>query len=285
MRILYVDALFLLNLVVNYLLLLSTAKIGAVHIERLRLGLGALFGAIYAVLAFLPQFGFLLVAPMRIVSGVSMVLIVFGAKQRLLRVTLIFFAVSAAFGGALFALSLFSATPSSGEHLGFPIDLRVLLISFAFCYLVMKLVFSRLGRDVGGRLLQVEITRRGRTVKCTGLSDTGHSLTDPITGAPVLVVEAETALSLFSAEAAALLSSSRSPVDLLCDLEATPDSGSLYLIPFTSVGVTHGFLLAFRPDSLQIDGRDVRSVSVALSPTRVSDGGRYSALINGGMLS
>jgi len=285
MRILYVDTLFFLNLVVNYLLLLSTAKIGAVHIARLRIGLGALLGAVYAVLAFLPQFGFLLAAPMRIVSGVSMVLIVFGAKRRLLRVTLIFFAVSAAFGGALFALSLFSGTPSPGAHLGFPINLRVLLVSFALCYLVMKLVFSRLGRDVGGRLLQVEITRRGRTVKCTGLLDTGHSLTDPITGAAVLVVEMDTAFSLFSAEAAALLDGSRSPVDLLGELEATPDGGSLYLIPFTSVGVAHGFLLAFRPDSLRIDGREIRSVSVALSPTRVSDGGRYSALINGGMLS
>lgn len=286
MRILYLDALFVLNLVVNYLLLLSTAKIAAVHIPRWRIGLGALLGAVYAVMAFLPQFGFLLAAPMRIVSGVSMALIVFGSKRGFLRVTLIFFAVSAAFGGVIFALSLFAGTPAPGGHLLVPINLRVLLITFALCYLVMKLVFSRLGRDVGGQLLQVEITRRGRTITCTGLTDTGHSLTDPITGAPVLVVETETALSLFSGEASVLLlDSSRSPVDVLRDLEATPDGGSLYLIPYTAVGVAHGFLLAFRPDTLRIDGRDIRSVSIALSPTRVSDGGRYAALINGGMLS
>jgi len=284
MRVLYLDALFVLNLGVNYLLLLSTAKIGAVHILRRRILLGALFGAVYAVLAFLPQFGFLLPAPMRIVSGASMVLIAFGSKRGLLRIGLIFFAVSAAFGGAVFALSLFGGSPSPTGQLFLPINLRMLLITFAICYFVMKLVFSRLGRDVGGKLLQIEISRRGQTVTCTGLLDTGHSLTDPITGAPVLVVETEAILSLFSAEAAVLLKNAQSPVDLLRDLDKTPDEKSFYLIPYTSVGISHGFLLAFRPDSLRIDGRDSPSVSIALSPTRLSDGGRYSALIGGGLL-
>jgi len=85
-------------------------------------------------------------------------------------------------------------------------------------------------------------------------------------------------------EAMALLKGSLSPVELLRDLDGTPDEKSFYLIPYTSVGVPHGFLLAFRPDSLGIDGHDLRSVAVALSPTRLSDGGRYSALIGGGLL-
>jgi len=141
-----------------------------------------------------------------------------------------------------------------------------------------------LGRDVGAKLLQIEITRRGKSVTCTGLLDTGHSLSDPITGAPVIVVEMDAALPLFSAEATTCLRKMNSPVDLLQELEATSDGGSLYLIPYTSVGVAHGFLLAFRPDGLRIDGREKSHVSIALSPTRVSDGGRYTALVNGGTL-
>jgi len=213
-----------------------------------------------------------------------MVLIAFGSKRGLLRIGLIFFAVSAAFGGAVFALSLLGGSPAPPGQLFLPVNLRVLLITFALCYLVMKLVFSRLGRDVGGQLFKIEITRRGRSVTCTGLLDTGHSLTDPITSAPVVVVEMEALLPLFSLEAMALLKGSLSPVELLRDLDGTPDEKSFYLIPYTSVGVPHGFLLAFRPDFLGIDGHDLRSVAVALSPTRLSDGGRYSALIGGGLL-
>ena len=280
MRIIYIDALFALNLLVNYLLLLATAKIAAAHPARLRILLGALFGALYAVAAFFPQFGFLTAPPMRIVSGVSMVLIAFGSKRRLLRISLIFLAVSAAFGGVIFAISLFTAAPTVPGQMYLPINLRILVIAFALCYAVMSLVFARLGRNIGGKLLQIEITRRGQTVTCTGLIDTGHSLLDPVTGTPVLVVETGVVLPLFSSEASALLEGNLAafPIELLSALGDTRDGGSMYLIPYTAVGVSSGFLLAFRPDALRIDGRERRGVSIALSPSRVSDGGRYAAL-------
>jgi len=287
MRIIYIDALFFLNLTANYLLLLAAARVGAVFVSRWRIALGALFGAIYAVLAFFPQFSFLLAAPMRIVSGLGMVLLVFGSKRGLLRLSLLFFAISVGFGGLIFAIALFSGSGLPHGPLFLPINLKILLISFALCYFAFSLVFSRLGRDTGGRILQIELTRRGRTIRCAGLSDTGHSLTDPLSGAAVLVVETETALPLFSSDAVPIFTGplARSPVELLEALSHTPDSGSLYLIPYTAVGVESGFLLAFRPDFLRIDQKEKHGVSVALSPTRVSDGGRYTALVNGGILS
>ena len=279
MTTLYVDALFVLNLAVNYLLLLATAKISAIHISRLKIAGGALLGALYAVLAFFPQFGFLLLAPMRLVSGISMVLVAFGAKRRFLRICLIFFAVSAAFGGLIFAMSLLSGSPSAPGHLYIPINPQVLVISFLLCYFLMSLVFSRLGRDVGSRLLEISITRRGKTISCKGLLDTGHTLSDPMTGAAVLVIETDTVLSLFSDQAVSCLKNAHTPIDCIQHLEKTSDKGSLYLIPYTSVGVSSSFLLAFRPDILRIDGKETRGISVALSPTQVSDGGRYAALV------
>ena len=279
MRVIYVDSLFLLNLVVNYLLLLATVKIGAVHISRRRIGLGAAFGALYAVAAFFPPFGFFLTAPMRIVSGGAMVLIVFGGRAGILRLGLIFFAVSAAFGGAIYAISLALGGPVyDGRHF-LPISLRVLLIAFGLCYGVMTLVFSRLGRDTGGRLLPVEITRQGRSASLTGLLDTGNSLTDPVTGGAVLVVETAALQPLFQPETARLLLRGETPIGLLEQLQATRDGRGLYLIPYTAVGTAGGFLLGFRPERVRIDGKEKKGTSVALSPTRLSDGGRYSALV------
>ncbi|MCL2588814.1 MAG: sigma-E processing peptidase SpoIIGA [Oscillospiraceae bacterium] len=282
MRIIYIDTLFLLNLLVNYLLLLATAKIGAVHISRLRIGLGALCGAGYAVAAVLPGLGFLLTAPMRLVSGVLMLLLVFGGKRYLLRLGLIFFAVSAAFGGAIYAISLMSGGAAyDGVHV-LPISLKVLIVAFALCYGVMSLVFARLGRDTGTRLVQVEITRRGRSASFIGLVDTGNSLVDPVTGGAVFVVETEAVTTLFTSATLELLQGSLAdqPVELLPLLQ----NSGLYLLPFTAVGTRGGFLLAFRPDRAVIDGKETPGVAVALSPARVSDGGRYSALINGGVL-
>ena len=45
MTVVYLDVLFLLNLVVDYLLLLATAKITGEPISRARLALGAALGA------------------------------------------------------------------------------------------------------------------------------------------------------------------------------------------------------------------------------------------------
>jgi len=286
MHIIYIDTLFLLNGIVNYLLLLATAKIGAAHISRLRIGLGALFGAGYAVAAVFPLFGFLLTAPMRLVSGGAMVLLVFGGKRGILRLALIFFAVSAAFGGAIYAASLMAGGPAYDGHHVLPISLKVLVVSFALCYGVMSLVFHRLGRDMGTKLVEVEITRRGRSATLTGLLDTGNSLVDPVSGGAVLVAETAALRPLFGPATAALLTGplTDNPVELLPQLRDAPDGLGLYLLPYTAVGTRSGFLLAFRPDSVRIDEKDVQGVAVALSPARVSDGGRYTALINGGML-
>ena len=51
------------------------------------------------------------------------------------------------------------------------------------------------------------------------------------------------------------------------------------LLPYRSVGVDRGLLLAVRVDSLELDGRGRGPVLVALSPTPVSDGGGYQALV------
>ena len=285
MGVIYLDSLFFLNLAINYLILLATAKIAAVQISRWRIGLGALLGAGYAVLAIFPQFGFLATIPMTLVSGALMALTVFGGKQGFLRLLVIFFAVSAAFGGAVYAIALGLGGSSGTGRLYLPISLRVLVISFALCWGAMTLVFRRLGRNTG-KLLTIEISHRGKQTSFMGLLDTGNSLTDPVSGGGVLVAELTAVASLFSPEAVNLLKGphAASPIELFSDLQACADGLGFYLIPYTAVGVQSGFLLAFRPDSLRIDGKEKQGVSVAISPTRVSDGGRYTALVNGGIL-
>ena len=57
MEIVYIDSLFLLNFIIDYLLLLAVGKICALPLRRWRMLLGALWGAVYAVLAvLLPRF-------------------------------------------------------------------------------------------------------------------------------------------------------------------------------------------------------------------------------------
>ena len=55
MTVIYVDTLFLLNTMVDYLLLLASARLAGEPLARLRFALGAVLGGLYAVAIFLPS--------------------------------------------------------------------------------------------------------------------------------------------------------------------------------------------------------------------------------------
>ena len=55
--------------------------------------------------------------------------------------------------------------------------------------------------------------------------------------------------------------------------------GRCRLLPYQAVGVECGMLLALRLDWARVGGQDYGRILVALSPTRLTDGGGYSALI------
>jgi iron complex transport system permease protein len=95
MTVVYIDSLFALNFIVNYLLLLAAVRLTGEIVNRLRLAAGAALGALYAVLIFLPGTGFLLHPVCKAGMAVLMALAAFGGSRRLLRLILAGIAVSA----------------------------------------------------------------------------------------------------------------------------------------------------------------------------------------------
>ena len=106
MTVVYIDEVFLLNTMVDYLLLLSAARLTGEVLRRGRMALAALLGGLYAALSYLPGWGFLSHPLCKLASAVGMTLVAFGGSRRLLRVSLVFFGVAAAFGGGVLALPL-----------------------------------------------------------------------------------------------------------------------------------------------------------------------------------
>ena len=88
--VIYVDTLFLLNGMVDYLLLLASARLAGEPLFRVRFALGAVFGGLYAVAIFLPGLAFLVRPPCRLAAAVLMVLLAFWRSRRLLRQMVIF---------------------------------------------------------------------------------------------------------------------------------------------------------------------------------------------------
>lgn len=281
MQVIYIDELFIINFIVNYLILLVTAKVCAKRASRWRLALAAMTGSVYSVLSVLPNMGFLDSPLMMAVVAIIMVLIVYGGQRGLIRIGAIFFAISAAFGGAIFAVSLLT-----GEQTGrITISFKVLLIAFCICYGVLSMVFARMGRlKSHGGTVKAIVTKEGKKAEFLALIDTGNSLIDPLTGGGVIISELEPLKPLLTNEIQNILRdySEESTIHVFESLAPYGKGYGFFLVPYTAVGIGSSFLIGFRPDEVVIGGNKKRKMSVAISPTCVSDGGIYSALVNGG---
>ena len=155
----------------------------------------------------------------------------------------------------------------------FAVPLRLLLLAAALGYTLSGILLrgdakhGSIQRDI--RPLTICFSGRERRVRV--LEDTGHSLTEPVSGKPVLI--------LCRGEAALLLND---PLDgdAAHQLTALPAETAAHcgLVPYRAVGTESGLLLYFRPDRvLEADGKTLDCVCAAGPPGFES--GQYEGLI------
>lgn len=276
MEVIYIDSLFALNLLIDYCILLASARVCGVVLRRWRYLLAALLGALYAVAIVLPGLRFLGETPMKLVLGVAMSLIAFGGEAHLLRCTVVFFAVSAAFGGAVFAASLLAGADSTGGAL-VSVSGRVLVLSFAVCYAAVSVVFRRRAKAADREIRPVVITDGARSVTLRGLRDSGNALHDPVTGQCAAVADRASVLPLFDGAQALAL-----PDDAVGTLEALSTlpgcSGRFRLLSYSAVGVPGALLVAFRPERVTVAGTP-EELLIALAPAPLSATGEFEAVL------
>lgn len=276
MEVIYIDSLFFLNLIIDYLLLLCAGKISAVPLKRLRIGAAAAAGGAYAVLAVLVP-DFFALATVKLLVGALLVFIAYG-KKKYAKTLVVFYAVAAAFGGAVYAVTRLGITPGTAR-LYIPVSMKVLALSFAVCYAALTLVFRRAGAKSERETLTVKISFLGRNAEFTALRDTGNDLFDPITGESVLVVSKDVISALFPEDAQNQLQRD----DILSafeELSGLPElKGRLRILSFKSVGEQSGLMLCFRPDEIEISGEGTGRRLVGISRTQLSKSGDFEAVI------
>lgn len=284
MTVIYADTLFLLNGLVDYLLILVSARVAGEPLRRLRFAGAAVLGGAYAVGLFLPAARFLGHPLCRTGAAALMLVTAYGGSRRLLRQCLIFLALTCAFAGGLLAIGLLDGQGLSMGTRGVlysTLDLKMVLLSAAACYVLLGWLFQRAGTHskADGGLVVVRLRLGERMVELTGLTDTGNTLTDPVTGCPVLVAEGERVMSLIPPEHRLSQGELTDPAQAMTRLGAGEWRGRFRLLPYRSVGVERGLLLGLRVDRAEVEGKAYPARIVALSPTPVSDGGAYQALV------
>lgn len=283
MTVVYVDSVFVLNGIMDYLLLMGTARLAGVPLRRRRCLLGALLGGAYAVAVFLPGLGFLAAGPVKLAFGVLLSVTVFGGQAQLLRLTVLLFAVSCAMAGCVLGLGLLTGgVPVVNGIFYTDVDAHTLLLGATASYAVLAVIFRAAARHgVRRELIRATVCLGEREIQLTALLDNGSTLSDPITGEPVLVAAPGALNPLLPPRAQSILTGEvlRSPADWLEELCRAAPSLRFTLLPYQSVGVRGGLLLAVRCRWVEIGGTRYPGVLAALAPAPLGSG--YQALWGG----
>jgi len=278
MDVIYIDSLFALNLLIDYLLLLGGASLCGLPLRRGRFALSALLGALWSVGTVLPGGRVLASAGWKLALSALMACVAYGPGPRFLRSWGGFLLVSTALGGAVWAVSMLGGVPR-GNSPWVPVSFRMLFLAFGLSYAALRLLFRRAVEKRERRILALRLTLEERCVEFPALRDTGNELHDPASGRRVCVAEARSLAPLFPELFPELLGS-RDPVLVMEALSGLPCCrGRVCLVPYSAVGVEGALLAALRPGALFADGQPLDGVLVALSPTPLSSDGEFSAIL------
>lgn len=277
MTVVYIDMLFLLNWIANYLLLLAGGRMAGVVLRRGWLALAGAVGALYAAVIFLPGMEWLSAWPCKGATGVLMAVIAYGMGKHLLRAAVMFFGASFLLGGLVLAVELMGGSTLTIENGVYysQFDLRLLLVLFVLSYVILSLVFRNLVRHGPGEIAKAEIRMFEKEFSLTVLIDNGNTLTDAATNRPVVIADYQAVRRLLPEQV-----DPRRPVESAGLLYGMGIKGCR-LIPFRAVGTESGILLALRSEWVKVNGKSQGALLVALSPGPVSDGGGYQGLIGG----
>lgn len=276
MNVIYADELFLENAVIDYILLILTAHLSGITIKKVLAALAAALGGLYGVASALSS-GFWGQPVFKIVSGVLMVLIVFGKNKSFFKILVIFFAISATFAGAVMAAITFG--DNFGVSLSFgSVTFKILIFSFCFFYGLFSLIFHRGAKhQIAGEITSITIQVGQRKTKIPALIDTGNTLCDPITGKNITVCTLNSVRPLFSQDTLSIIEAYHDPSDAMKRLGGVHNGTAFCLVPFSAVGVKCGMLLAFRPDYMECGGKKQNGL-VAITIDGITEGKGYSAL-------
>ncbi|MPW25188.1 hypothetical protein GC105_05210 [Alkalibaculum sp. M08DMB] len=189
----YGEVVLIENFLINFIILMITAKILRKRIKWLRIIPGALLGAIYSIMQFkyiiFTHFSF------KIALSVFIIIITFypiNIKQ-FTNYMLLFYSISLLFGGCVIAIIILS-NHSSNMTLNINGVKSSTITIGVFIGILVVIKARELMIDIKLRktnILDIRIGLNSQTLYTKGFTDTGCHVTDPLNGKPILLVEYE----------------------------------------------------------------------------------------------
>lgn len=270
--IVYADVLVFLNTLVDYFLLLAAAKITGERVKTFRMVLASFVGGLCALYIFLPSKGAVaeFLYKSVVAFAVTFICLGFGNIKRFFKNAGVFFLVSCAYAGVMFAFWLIFKPYGmviNNSVVYFSISPIVLVVCSAGGYVVFALLWRIFKRSSHlAQRCKVTVFADGKSVCLDAIADTGNSLQDCFGKSEIIIAD--------QGEVKSLLGST--------DFENTPSLKQRYrLIPCNTVS-GYGALNGFRCDSatVEYESKTIVLEKPLLAVSKMALNDDYNAIIN-----
>lgn len=298
--IVYVDIIFLVNMLIDAVLLLATARSRKLTFRWWRLGSSACIGGAYVVFLFFPPLSFLFTFAVKFMLSLIMLLTAFGygGMQHFWRNVGAFYVVNFVAAGAIVGVHYFWMssgevingilfTQSGGLEHRLQIGLLFVIVVLFSSILLYRYVQQTAKRkeEMTSYFAKVDVHIDQFESSCTGLIDTGNQLYDPLTKTPVMVME----LSQWGEKIPESWKKriEKAEVDQIVGAIGTDEfewQDRLRLVPYRGVNRSTQFMLAIKPDRVVITYHDKQfetlKVLIGLDGGKLSADNAYQAIIH-----
>lgn len=265
--VIYADVLVIINMIVNYLLLRTSAAVTGYNFRTRRILLSSLLGGISSIVIFIENIPIATNILIKIILFTVMILVAFNIKniKSFLKCCASFALVNFGFAGIMLALST-TLIPDSAIYVNgvvyFDISLLTLtvgaVISYCIMYTISRFTKSKVPQK---SIYEIRIYYEDKISEGKALFDSGNTLCDCFSGRPVIIAEKEFVKNLFKNDDLTSLNNFR-------------------LIPFSTIKDS-GALPSFMADKteIRIKGNWIESkdVYIAITDKKIISG-VYSAL-------
>lgn len=273
--VIYADILIFVNTIIDYFLLRLTAKICRSDFKEIRLIAGAFTGGLFSLYILIPQSNVITEFAARIAFCLLMSFVAFGFRsfRKILREFILLFSVSFLYAG--FMYSIWYVFKPNGIVINngvvyFDVSPLFLIVVAAVCYILISVVMAIINRrKIKAAECDIQIECGTKSVNARALLDTGHRLTDEITGSAVIIVDKAVGERLFG------------HITVNTPIMSDGDYSGFRVIPYKTID-SEGILPAFRCEKMIANHEGstykISSPVVAVLDRKITD--ECNAIIN-----
>lgn len=282
----YIDILIAVNLFINYILLLLTAKFLSLKWKSIRLVFGEILSGIYSLYILFPETNLFLSILVKLIMSITIVWCVFGFKslKSFIKITLCFYAINFLFSGMMLGLWILFRPSSMEINNGvvyFNISPLVLIASTIVSYFIIEIFYRIIGKNhIKNSFYEIKINIEDSPVKLRAKVDTGNILREPFSNLPVIIVRKSTAEKIIPPKLLGLLDNYYQNTNNISSYEV---KYPIRMVPFKTVAGS-GVFPAFKPKNIINPEGILKKAYIAICPDRTLSE-EIGALINPELIS